>query len=260
MTRADDVAINRAHWDAISDEYQATNAPQLNLKELAWGTFAVPEDELHVLGEVAGRDVLEFGCGAAQWSIFLAKRGARPVGFDLSGTQLSHARRLMGELGAHVPVIQASALAVPFRDESFDIVFCDHGAMSFADPYLTVPEASRMLRPGGVFAFSMTAPLLDICTDPDTGELDERLYQDYFGMRRFEYSGWGPGVHVEYQLPYGEWIRLFRLSGLAVESLIELRPPEGATSTYRSQAELAWMRRWPGEHIWKLRKEGRPST
>ena len=56
-------------------------------------------------------------------------------------------------------------------------------------------------------------------------------------------------------LPYGEWICLFRSEGLAVEELREIRPPEGATSTYRSAEETEWARRWPMEHIWKVRKE-----
>ena len=101
---------------------------------MAWGTSQIPEVELHILGEVEGRDILEFGCGAAQWSIALAQHGARPVGLDLSERQLEHARRLMAEAGVSFPLIHGSAEAVPLPDASFDIVFCDHGAMTFADP------------------------------------------------------------------------------------------------------------------------------
>src|SRR5665811_2471242 len=99
-------------------------------------------------------DILELGCGAAQWSIALALRGARPVGLDLSERQLEHARRLMAEAGVDFPLVHASAEAVPLPDATFDIVFCDFGAMTFADPYRTVPQATRLLRPGGLFAFS----------------------------------------------------------------------------------------------------------
>lgn len=150
---------NRAAWNADADPYQARHGQQLAGDGKAWGTWNLPESELHVLGEVAGRDILELGCGAAQGSIDLARAGARPVGLDLSEGQLAHARRLLAQAGVHVPLIQASAEAVPLADASFDIVFCDHGAMNFADPYRTVPEVARLLRPGGLFAFCHLSPI-----------------------------------------------------------------------------------------------------
>jgi hypothetical protein len=55
-------------------------------------------------------------------------------------------------------------------------------------------------------------------------------------------------------LTYGDWIRLFRANRLLVEDLIELRPPEGADTTYDDYAPLDWARAFPGEHIWRLRK------
>ncbi len=160
MSPSEDARTNRARWDRISDEYQAKHGPQLDTRELAWGIWAIPEDELRILGEVAGKDILEFGCGAAQWSIFLAKRGARPVGLDISARQLAYAQQNKAKAAVHFSLVLASGEAVPFADASFDIVFCDHGAMSFADPTRTVPEAARLLRPGGLLAFNMTSPLL----------------------------------------------------------------------------------------------------
>jgi SAM-dependent methyltransferase len=250
-----DAALNRASWDAFSDEYQARHGEQLRATRLGWGTFSIPESELGALGDVAGMDVLELGCGAAQWSIGLAGAGARPVGFDNSFRQLEHATANLADAGVRMPLAQADATAMPFRDESFDLVFGDHGAMSFADPYRTVPEAARVLRPGGLFVFNVRTPLYFVCIDPATDELTERLCGDYFGMHRFETPEEGGTSSVDYQLPYGEWIRLFRRNRLAVQDLIELRPPEGARSTYDSPREWEWERRWPGEHIWKLRKE-----
>ena len=121
---------------------------------MSWGLWRIPEAELHILGEVAGKDILELGCGAARWSIALAQRGARPVGLDLSSRQLQHARQLMQGAGVDFPLIEANAEDVPLPDTSFDIVFCDWGAMTFCDPYWTVPEAARLLRPDGLFAFA----------------------------------------------------------------------------------------------------------
>ncbi len=256
MKSADDLpgltehaARNRASWDAYSDEYQARHGDQLaGSGGLAWGTTQFPESELRILGDVAGRDVLEFGCGAAQWSIALAKLGARPVGLDLSERQLEHARRLMAEAGVSFPLVHASAEAVPLPDASFDVVFCDHGAMSFADPYRTVPEAARLLRPGGLFAFNHQAPIETICWPMGADRVGETLALDYFGLHRIDDG------EITFQLPYGEWIRLFRANGFVVEDLIEPRPAPDAASSYRDAESLAWSRRWPSEEIWRLRR------
>jgi SAM-dependent methyltransferase len=246
----DHEAQNRSAWNAESDDYQARHGAQLaDSTGLAWGVMQIPEAELRVLGDVVGKDILEFGCGAAQWSIALAKLGARPVGIDLSERQLEHARRLMVEAGVEFPLIHASAERVPLPDGSFDIVFCDHGAMTFADPYRTVPEAARLLRSGGLFAFSHHTPIEAIAWPLDGDRVGDRLVVDYFGMHRLD-----DGETSTFQLPYGEWIRLFRANGFVVEDLIETRPADDAVSSYRDAEELAWARRWPAEEIWRVRK------
>jgi SAM-dependent methyltransferase len=240
--------FNRNAWNDYSDEYQGRHGPQLAGSGLAWGIWQVPEAELKVLGEIRDKDVL-VGCGAAQWSIALASAGARPVGLDLSDRQLEHARTLMAEAGIDFPLVHASAEAVPLPGASFDIVFCDHGAMTFADPYKTVPEAARLLRPGGLFAFNHGSPILSLAWAADEERAGDRLVYDYFGMHRFNY-----GDSIDFNLPYGEWIRLFRASGFVIEDLIEPRPGPHATSTYRDEIEREWARRWPAESIWRLRR------
>ena len=148
------------------------------------------------------------------------------------------------------PIVNASAERLPFADASFDIVFCDHGAMSFADPERTVPEAARVLRPNGLFAFNMVSPFVFTCWNESTDVIDPSLHRVYFDLRRFDYQE----GFVEYQLPYGAWIDVLRRSGLIVEDLIELQPSDGATTTYPDLVPLDWARRWPAENIWKARK------
>ena len=190
--------------------------------------------------------VLELGCGAAQWSKALAKDGATAVGIDLSSAQLRHARE---RAGRGVALAQASAENLPFADASFDVVFCDHGALSFADPRRAVPEAARVLVDGGRLAFSIHSPLLWMCWNPRTERIDRRLHFEYFEMRSEDDE-----TSVQFQLPYGEWIDLFHANGLEVERLVHLRPDEGATTTYDDHAPLSWARRWPAEDLWVVRK------
>jgi SAM-dependent methyltransferase len=245
---------NREAWDRRSDEYQAKHSEQLAASGgTAWGVWQLPESELKILGDVRGRDVLEFGCGAAQWSIALHRLGANVTGLDLSERQLEHARELMAQAGIDFPLVCASATETPFADASFDIVFCDHGAMSFADPFKTVPEAARLLRPGGLLAFSMSTPLLDIAWAYGEDHPSDRFALDYWSLRTID----EPGEPVAFQLPYGEWIALFVANQFEIESLIELRPPRSATSSYRDEIDLEWALRWPMEHIWRVRRKPR---
>ena len=246
-----DAARNRAYWDRTSDDYQERHGAFIGGPEPCWGIWQLAESELQILGDVAGKDVLEFGCGAAQWSVRLAQRGARVVGLDNSARQLEHARESMAAAGVDFPLVHAGGDEVPLPDESFDVVFCDHGAMTFADPYLTVPQVARLLRPGAVFAFSHAAPLSMLSWNDATDKIEPRLCAAYFGMHRFEWAADDP---VEFNLPYGEWIRLFRANRLRIEALIETRPPDGIESTYRGADETEWARAWPMEEIWKCRK------
>jgi SAM-dependent methyltransferase len=250
------VRRNREHWETRSAEYQERNRSQLNRDwaELGWGVWDVPEDELQVLGDVTGLDALEYGCGACQTGVKVAMRGARVVGLDFSGAQLGEGLRTMEATGVRFPVVQADGERVPFAEGSFDLVWCDHGVMSFADPYRTVPEVARVLRSGGRFAFSIISPFVVLTTTPQDEHVSRELKQPYFGLHAQDVDDpeWRT---TEFQLTYGDWIRLFRVNGFVVEDLFELRPPADATSTYVDPAELPWSRDYPMDHVWKLRRE-----
>jgi SAM-dependent methyltransferase len=244
-------ALNRRLWDEQSDDYQSTHGGQLDASGgAAWGVWQIPESELGVLGPLQGRDILELGCGAAQWSIALHRQGARITGLDNSARQLEHARTLMAAAAVDFPLVHASAESTGLPDGSFDIVFCDHGAMTFADPHRTVPEVARLLRPGGLLAFSMHTPILEMAWPADDEHPGDRLLSSYWDLHAVEV----PGDPVAFQLPYGRWIRLFGDHGLRVEDLLELRPTAQATSSYRDDVDREWARRWPMEQIWRVRR------
>ena len=249
----EDVRKNLASWEADSAEYQDRNASQLNHWDgVVWGTWSIPDDEIHALGDVTGLRALELGCGAAQFGINLVKRGADVIGLDLSANQLTAARANMTDAGEWLPLVRASAEAIPFADASFDMVVCDHGATSFTDPHVTIPECARVLRPGGVLAFDVATPWVAVSWPDDDSPPDRTLHRPYFDLGRSETDDELPSV--EWYLGYGDWIRVFRGAGLIVEDLIELRPTPDATSTYTTFATVEWARDFPGEHIWKVRK------
>jgi SAM-dependent methyltransferase len=240
------VRHNRAFWDADADSYQAAHGDQLADAPLAWGAYRAPESELRVLGDVAGQRMLELGCGAAQWSVALAERGAHVMGLDVSRAQLRHARRSAPAL----PLVLASGEQLPFSDESFDVVFSDHGALSFCDPDVSVPECGRVLRPGGLLAFCCTHPMLYLTWDDAREQQTRKLHMDYAQLGQMALD---EGT-IDWVLPPGAWIDVLRAAGFEVEGLVELCAGEDASTTYAEFAPPKWARRWPAEWIWKARR------
>ncbi|HEV2316528.1 MAG TPA: class I SAM-dependent methyltransferase [Thermoplasmata archaeon] len=252
-----DLRRNRRSWERESASYDRRHAAALDAAGArAWGFWRIPESALGLLGRVDGLDVLEYGCGAARWSRALARRGAQVTGIDLSREQLTRARAVIGGRGRRPALIRGNAERTPFRDSAFDLVFCDWGAMTFAEPYRTIPECSRLLRVGGRLVFAGASPFRYVTFDRRTDRQVRRLTHPYFGLYRIEFPD-----SVEYTLPYGEWVRLFRTHGLVIEALYESRPRAGATTHYLSRSDSRYARDWPLEAIWSLRKSsgGQPA-
>jgi SAM-dependent methyltransferase len=138
---------------------------------------------------------------------------------------------------------------VPWPDASFDFAISEYGASIWCDPHAWIPEAARLLRPGGRLHFLVNAPLHMLCTpDVEDEPAGDRLLRPYFGMHRFE---WSDDDSVEFHLPHGERIALLRASGFEIEELVEVRPPDGSTSL-SPYASLEWAQRWPTEEVWKV--------
>ncbi len=244
----DHVLRNREVWDHLADTYREAGRLAWARDDPVWGIWQIP-DRPGLVGDVAGKDVLEAGCGTAYWSVWLARRGARPVGLDNSPRQLATARELVEEYGEAFPLLLGDAERLPFGDERFDLVLSEYGASIWCDPHRWIPEAARVLRSGGELVFLRWATLLALCM-PDVGSATESLVRDQFGMNRLE---WPDDNSVEFHLPHGELIALLRDAGFQIEALIELQAPEGATTTY-DFVTPEWARRWPSEEIWKARK------
>jgi SAM-dependent methyltransferase len=252
----DHVARNRASWNLAAAEY-AEPGRQNWASEPRWGIWGIPESDVHLLPDVDGLDVIELGCGTGYVSAWLARRGAHPVGIDASENQLATARALQDEYDLHFPLIHGNAEAVPLGDATFDLAVSEYGAAIWCDPYRWIPEAARLLRPGGRLIFLGNGALL-VLTMTDTeadGPAGTTLRRDYFGMHRFE---WPEEDNVEFHLTHGDWIRLLRRSGFEVEDLVELRPAEDASTTYPF-VTLEWSRRWPSEEVWIARRTGAAS-
>ena len=248
------VQRNREHWDDTAADWVDPGRRNWLAAEPTWGIWGVPESELRLLpDDVTGWDVIELGCGTAYVSAWLARRGANPVGIDNSAGQLATARAFQQEFGLDFPLVHGNAEQVPYPDASFDLAISEYGAAIWCDPYAWIPEAARLLRPGGRLVFLGNHSLLQLCS-VDVEEIVpavDRLTRDYFGMHRIE---WVADPSVEFALPYGEWFRLLRDSGFQIEDLLEVQAPPDATRDH-DFVTAGWARRWPSEHVFKAVKQ-----
>lgn len=220
---------NGPDWDRYADEYQSTHGEFLGDLGFLWGPEGLREDDARVLGEVAGRDVLEVGSGAGQCSRWVRHHGGRSIGLDLSLRQLQHSRRIDEHTGVAVPSVLGTATALPFADTSFDVVFCSFGALQFVrDIGVAVAETARVLRPGGRFAFSITHPTRWMFPD-DPGEAGLVADQSYWDRTPYVEIDDQTGVvaYVEHHRTLGDWVALLAGAGFQITTLLEPEWPTG---------------------------------
>lgn len=243
------VALNRRYWDELRAGWHGPLARgSWSQTEVTWGLWSTPESQLKLFpDDVSGMDAVELGCGTAYVCARLARAGARPVGVDVSRGQLATAASMQREFGIRFPLVLADAERLPLRESSFELAVSEFGASLWCDPYRWIPEAARVLRPGGHLVFVRRSSLFALCTPDGWAQAGPALLRAQFGLRER-----GEGVGVEFTLAHGETLRLLRSCGFAVEDLIEIQAPESAHRDY-PEVSAAWAQRWPSEEIWKAR-------
>jgi ubiquinone/menaquinone biosynthesis C-methylase UbiE len=118
-----------------------------------------------------GGDMLEVAPGPGFVAIEMAKGGAyRVTGLDVSRTMVELARRNAAEAGVDVAFRQGNVSAMPFADNSFDLLACSAAFKNFSEPHKALEEMYRVLRPSG------TALVLDLRRDVPMSEI-----RRYFG-------------------------------------------------------------------------------
>jgi SAM-dependent methyltransferase len=246
------VAVNRRVWTKANAEYTDARAHDAwAQEEISWGMSDVHESEIGVLPDVAGKDVVELGCGTAYLGAWLKRRGARRVvGVDVTRAQLDTARRMDVEFGLGLELVEANAEETGLPSESFDLVVSEYGASIWCDPAKWIPEAARLLRADGHLVFLRNSTLAVLCATVEGGP-SETLQRPQRGLYRLEWTE--PEHEIEFQLGHGDWVRLLRANGFEIEDLVELYAGEDAVDHAYYPSSAAWSKKWPCEEIWRAR-------
>jgi SAM-dependent methyltransferase len=248
VDRTSRLSLNRDIWSLVNSQFTDADAMQRwACDEITWGIYGNTEQQLGVLGDIRGSDVVELGCGTAYLSAQLSRNGACPVAVDLSSAQLATARRCQDHFDLRFPLIEANAESIPLANDSFDLVVSEHGASIWCDPNDWLPEAARVLRPGGRLVFMTTSPLATMCVPAHEGHAGEHLLRSPDETRQIHWDGGG----VEFHPSHSDWIALLVANEFRVEALHELRaPPNASTPDYYDIATTQWAARWPVEDLW----------
>ena len=135
----------------VRESYEACTAAE--------GRFAFES-----LSPVAGKRILDLGCGAGESSVYFAGHGARVDAVDISPEMIEVARKLAAKHGVKIDARTALAETLPFPDGSFDAVF-GNGVLHHVDLLPALKEIRRVLKPGGKAAFIEPLkhnPLIDV--------------------------------------------------------------------------------------------------
>lgn len=235
------IRANQSWWDTEAPAYYAEHGGFLGDSDLVWGPEGWTEEEFRLLGDVAGRDVLEIGAGAAQGSRYLARRGARVVATDLSGGMLRQARAIdVRRQDRPIPLVQCDACRLPFADASVDLAFTAYGAIPFvADSAGLLREVRRVLRPGGTFVFSTTHPMRWVFPD-DPGEAGLVATTSYFDRTPYVEEDHVPGEasYVEHHRTMGDRVRDIVAAELLLVDIVEPAWPERNGATWGGWSPL----------------------
>ncbi len=249
----DYAVLNREQWTRVNAEFTDRNAHDAWAREeITWGMTYAKESELGVLGEFVGKDVVELGCGTGYFGARLKRSGAaRVVGVDVTPAQLESARRANEEFGLGLEFVEANAEETGLPSESFDLAISEYGASIWCDPYKWIPEAARLLRPGGELVFLRNSTLRTLCAREELPSDTTTLQRPQRGLHRVE---WHNPDEVEFALGHGDWFRLFRDTGFDVIDFVELFATDETPDSKYYEFSREWAERWPLEEIWRARK------
>lgn len=237
-------------WEANGRSYQ--NECQIPI-DVHYGTGSPNENDLGLIGSVAGKRVLEIGCGGAQCSIAFAKQGAVVTAVDVAASELEFARELAEQNGVSITFHQLNMEDLsPVISESQDVVFSACALPFVDDMFSCFREVHRVLVNDGLFVFSQGHPVFGLA-NPETLVLEK----SYFETGKIVL---GEESDVPFATNYRKVSDLFNLlveADFVVERMIE--PDSRGRYHYdpwygRWNHTQALMRKLPATIIFKSRK------
>jgi ubiquinone/menaquinone biosynthesis C-methylase UbiE len=217
---ADSPGVN--DYDSFAEAYSAENEASLI------NAYYERPAMLALAGDVAGRRILDAGCGSGPLFAALRDRGAIMTGFDASAGMLELARRRLGD-GAD---LQVAALGgpLPFPDDTFDDVTASLVLHYLQDWGPALTELRRVLKPGGRLIMSVDHPFAINLMHREAGRT-----ADYFATssRTEEWTMGGQAIPMSFwQRPLHAMTDAFTAAGFRVTVISEPAPAPAARELF----------------------------
>lgn len=235
--------------DRCAEWYQWRDGLPLDVAH--YGPEVATENELRLLGDVAGKRILELGSGASPASIAFAKRGAIAIAVDPSPDLLAVARRRCEQQSVRVETRAGDLADLAFlRADSVDAVFSAWALAYVEDLTRLLRQVHRVLRVGGPFVFSVPHPAYDLIDDDADAPLVVR--RSYFDRTSFAGNG-DDGAHRRQHRTVAELVTALIRGSYRVDALLEPQPPPGGPHSALWREAFRYI---PRTLILRARKEG----
>lgn len=207
------------------------NAAHLPTDVVSYGPGVGTEAEYKLHGPVQGKRVLDLGCGGGQSALAFARQGAISIGIDISVEQLAYARRLVEQSDARCELRHGDLAELAFsRADTVDIVFSAFAFQYMPDLNRVFRQVHRVLKPQGVFIFSIPHPAASVTghtssvvnreTQLQLEPTSATIERSYFDKSPLE-DNWEGAVFTEYHRTTSDIVMGLIRSGYKLETLLE---------------------------------------
>jgi ubiquinone/menaquinone biosynthesis C-methylase UbiE len=205
------------------------------MADLMYGPDGPAEHDVHLVGHVEGKRVLDLGCGDGSAAVVLAQQGAVVIAVDPNEALLARARRRAENAEVRVEFRSEDLADLAFlRADSVDVVFSAFAVDTVDDTARVFRQVQRVLRPNAHFVFSHAHPF-SLCLD------DGGVVRSYLDAGPVTVTRWGGPITV-YPRSLSDTFTDLARAGFRIETLLE---PTGVAGA-----------KVPSTVVWRARKEG----
>lgn len=239
-------------WNALGDEWF-----ELAQTGESRNYFIMP-NMLKYIGDVAGKKILDLGCGEGGYSRELSKRGAQVISVDCSEKAIEYARSLAKKDNLQIEhYVRNSNDLFDIESEQFDIVLCSMMLMDCEDFEGTLKEVVRVLKSNGRLFASVLHPCFDGNHESGIGRqgtgIDRQVVvMNYFEPKEWEAPLWNGTIPVIWRhRTLEDYVKTFIKVGLTI---VDMNEPQATDEQAKISVALAWLKKIPLFLYWELKK------